>query len=451
MKNLFLLGTLSFSIAFSLGIVVDKNVTKSAVIGGIATISTLGSALVLSKKTELELKQLRSHTENLKSIENQILDRKNQNQKLVRVIDSKTKLKITIEAEYNSILLKIEQLKEEINSLNTQRDNLETVIVDLKSQERQILQLLNDQNQSGITIEKESIPVLGKIKEPKYKIIKKSRNLQEINTLYAQNLLFISKDIWSIYEYNIETFRSQIPRNNWGDYWAKLAHGFNILAEENTLLAYFAFYGGSHYYKLLYLLDKLFSDLTQSQTYLNIEIIDYGCGQALGTTCLLDYLRKKNLSGIKIDQITLIEPSKIALSRGILHINHLRLDSDNLEIRSIDKQLQYLNIDDLSTSNTTIKLHIFSNILDVTGFEINNLANTIKKSQSGINYFLCVSPTDLKNRIQQFFKFWNQNGYHTEDIQLSSEDLYQETWRFKSDQFQRDKIHRSQKLFYVIL
>ena len=72
----------------------------------------------------------------------------------------------------------------------------------------------------------------------------------------------------------------------------------------------------------------------------------------------------------------MIEPSEIALSRGMVHINHLRLDSDNVEIRLINKQLQYLNIDDLSTSNTTIKLHIFSNILDVTGFEINNLANT---------------------------------------------------------------------------
>ena len=49
MKNVFLLGTLSFSIAFGLGIAVEKNVTKSTIIGGIATISTISSAFVLTK------------------------------------------------------------------------------------------------------------------------------------------------------------------------------------------------------------------------------------------------------------------------------------------------------------------------------------------------------------------------------------------------------------------
>lgn len=451
MKNLFLLGTLSFSIAFSLGIVVDKNFTKSAVIGGIATISTLSSALVLSKKSELELKLLDSHTENLKSIENNILKLKTKNQKLVKEIDSKTQSKITIEGEYNSIIREFERLKEEIKSLNTQRDSLQNVIFTLETKERQILQLLDNKNPSKTTIKQQNTLVLAKTKEPKYKSTKKTKDFQKKNSLYAQKLLSISKDFWSIYEYNVETFRSQIPRSNWGYYWGQLAHGLNILSEENSLLAYFAFYGGSHYYKLLYLLDRLFNHLTQSQTDLNIEIIDYGCGQALGTTCFLDSLKKKSLPRLKIEKITLIEPSEIALSRGVIHINHLGLDAHNLDIIAVNNQLQHLNKKDLSTSKTTIKIHIFSNILDVTGFDINNLANTIMESQSGINYFLCVSPTDLQNRIQQFFNFWVQKGCYIQEIQLSSEDLYQETWRFKLDEFKTDKIHRTQKLFYVNL
>ena len=446
MKNVFLLGTLSFSIAFGLGIVVERNVTKSTIIGGIATISTISSAFVLTKKSERELKNTHSHTENLRSVENQILSLKNQRRELVQVIDSKTQSKITIEAEYKSIVLEVDQLKEEIKSLNTQRDNLQNLLVNSAIKERQFLQLTDNKIDSKIAIEQENNSFVAKIQKPKKKIFNKT----EKNTLYAKNLFSISKDFWSIYEYNVDTFRSQIPRKDWGYYWNKMAHGFAILSEENTLLTYFAFYGGSHYYKLLYLLDKLFSDSTQLQIDVNIEIIDYGSGQALGTTCLLDYLTQNNLQNITIDTITLIEPSEIALSRGILHINHLSLDS-NINIKSINKQLQYLNKDDLHTSNKNIKLHIFSNILDVTGFEINNLANTIRESQSGINYFICVSPTDLQNRIQQFFKFWNQNGCHIEEIQLSSEDLYHETWRFKSDKFQRDKIHRAQKLFYVNL
>jgi hypothetical protein len=129
MKNLFLLGTLSFSIAFSLGIAVEKNLHKSAAIGGIATISTLSSAFVLSKKSARELENIRSHTdENLKSIENQILSLKNQKIKLVQAIDSKTQSKTTIEAEYNSIVIEVERLKEEVKSLNIQRESLQNVI-----------------------------------------------------------------------------------------------------------------------------------------------------------------------------------------------------------------------------------------------------------------------------------------------------------------------------------
>ncbi|HBK21596.1 MAG TPA: hypothetical protein DDZ60_03540 [Planktothrix sp. UBA10369] len=136
MKNLFFLGSLSFSIAFGLGIVVEKDVIKSAAIGGIATISTLSSAFVLSKKSEGELKKLNSQTETLKSLENQILNLKNQKIKLGKGIDTKTQLKLTIELEYNLIVGEVNSLKEEIKSLNTQRENLQNVIGDLENQER---------------------------------------------------------------------------------------------------------------------------------------------------------------------------------------------------------------------------------------------------------------------------------------------------------------------------
>lgn len=138
MKNLFLLGSLSFSIAFGLGLVVEKDVTKSTIIGGIATISTISSAFVLNKKSERELKNTYSHTDNLKSIEKQISSLKNQRRELVQVINSKTQSKITIETEYNSILIEVERLKEEIKSLSTQRENLQSILVNHEIQQRQI-------------------------------------------------------------------------------------------------------------------------------------------------------------------------------------------------------------------------------------------------------------------------------------------------------------------------
>lgn len=407
MKNLFLLGSLSFSLAFSLGLMVEKNVYKSAAIGGIATISTLGSAFILEKKG-------------------------------INIASN--------EQEYNLIIQKVNEFKKEINSLNLERDNLQNTVTNLQNEKRKIDLLIEEQTHLKVTIEQEYNLILEKIRKEEID------SFIEQNTLYSQNLTCVPKDFLSIYHYNVNNFRSQIPRNNWGSYWNSLGHGINILSEPENLLTYFALYGSSHYYKISYLLDIfLTSNIFQSKYNINIEIIDYGCGQALGTTCFIDYLKQNNYTNIKIDAITLIEPSKASLSRGILHINHLGFDLYSANIKLINKGLQELNNNDLLTSNQNIKLHIFSNILDITGFEIENLANTIKESQSGINYFLCVSPTDKNNRIQQFFTFWSKNGYTTVEMQLSSEDLYKETWKFKSNQFKLDKIHRVQKLFYVNL
>lgn len=451
MKNLLLLGTLSFTIAFSCGLVVEKNVTKSAAIGAIATISTLSSGLVLSKISEKERQKLQGHTEKVKSLESQISSLTEKKTNLVKVINNKTRSKTKVEQEYNAKLKEIDQLKEEINSLKLQRDTLQDVILNLETKEKKLLRLIDPKTSLRKKIDKKPPSLLVKNKEPKEETYQPKKVFREENTLYAKKIAIVSQDFWSIYEYNIDIFRSQIPRRDWGNYWSKLAHGFNILYEENTLLAYLAFYGGSHYYKMFYLLDRLFSELSQAKIEASIDIIDYGCGQALGTTCLLDYVRHNIVPNISINAITLIEPSDMALSRGILHIHHLLENSDDIDIKSINKHLEYLNLKDLSTSKQNLKIHIFSNILDVSGFEIDSLANTIRHSQSGMNYFLCVSPTDFNNRIEKFFKFWDQNGCFTEEIKLSAEDLYRETWRFKLDEFKREKIHRVQKLFSVKL
>lgn len=419
MKNLFFIGTATFIIPFVSSLAVSLNLTASAFIGGlIAATVTITIVWFLSKKYQRAFKKLDGYAESLKNLESQIATLKKQNLKLLK---------------------EIKGLKEEEKSLKTQLEELQNSVNNLESKEKQALQLT------------ENKPQLQTIKTTKNRLPERREVFWETNTLYAQQLTSISKDFWSIYEYNIDVFRSQTTPKNRGFYWKKLEHGLEILSEEKTLVAYFAIYGGSHYYKLSYLLEQLFINLTQSRINENIEIIDYGCGQALATTCFIDYFKENGLSNKTINRVTLIEPSQIALSRGILHINHLGLDLQNTEIKPINKKLEDLNKNDLLTSSKNLKIHLFSNILDVTGFEIKNLANTIRETQSGINYFLCVSPNDLKNRILQFFNFWNQNEFRTEEIPLSSEDLYREIWWFKSDEFNRRKIHRTQKLFYVNL
>ncbi|MDQ7046621.1 MAG: hypothetical protein Q9M39_03025 [Sulfurovum sp.] len=51
----------------------------------------------------------------------------------------------------------------------------------------------------------------------------------------------------------------------------------------------------------------------KSQT---INIIDWGCGQAVATSLLIEYIKEHKLD-INILNIILIEPSVLALSRGL--------------------------------------------------------------------------------------------------------------------------------------
>ena len=50
-----------------------------------------------------------------------------------------------------------------------------------------------------------------------------------------------------------------------------------------------------------------------------IQIVDWGCGQALATICFFDYLKRKDIK-CEIEKIVLIEPSKEALDRATTHV-----------------------------------------------------------------------------------------------------------------------------------
>jgi hypothetical protein len=69
------------------------------------------------------------------------------------------------------------------------------------------------------------------------------------------------------------------------------------------------------------------------------------------------------------------------------------LVNDSSDVYCVNKLLDNVVETDLKTCNKSIKIHLFSNILDMgdTHFNLQKLANTILQSQSGINYFVCVS------------------------------------------------------------
>lgn len=177
-----------------------------------------------------------------------------------------------------------------------------------------------------------------------------------------------------------------------------LGRGTSILKEEAQLYAYLNSYGNSHYAKMISALEKLH---IKENNY-DFELFDWGCGQGLAS---IVFMEKYN--SLNITNITLIEPSEISIKRACLHIKHYNQSS---KIKTICKSIDSLSVEDLKNKKDNIKIHLFSNILDIDGYSLNRLFELIKDSQNGINYFVCISPyiNDVKaDRVHSFSRLFS--------------------------------------------
>lgn len=132
--------------------------------------------------------------------------------------------------------------------------------------------------------------------------------------------------------------------------------------------------------------------------------------QGLASIILLDYLRTNSIS-LNISKIIAIEPSELAIKRAALHINSV---NNKIQIKTICKHLDELHENNLFTDPQSIKIHLFSNILDLDDdkYSQGKLIKLIIKSQENLNYFICVSPyiTDEKaDRIDSFKRYFQKN------------------------------------------
>ena len=214
------------------------------------------------------------------------------------------------------------------------------------------------------------------------------------NKVLVNNDFSYIKDVYEVCINKYLQYPSKSSYNN---------RGKKILTSEQEVDTYISFYGAHHYYKLIEVFDAL---NINRFTNAYIETISYGSGAATDTCCLIDYCYTKNIS-LSVNKITLIDPSIIALKRGIQYIKQSLPNRvvDRLNLRRIYKLLDRLEGKDLTSSPKAIKIHIFSNILDIDSIDIQSLASLIHTTQKGSNYFICVSPNYLvsRNRIDGFY------------------------------------------------
>lgn len=195
--------------------------------------------------------------------------------------------------------------------------------------------------------------------------------------------------------------------------YSMLQRGEAVIKDERLLYKYLVSFGGKHKEKLYSAFDIVI-DKIKNET---INLIDWGCGQAFATMLLLNYAKEKNIV-LDIKEIILIEPSSMALSRGLLHLDILK--QSHYSIRALNLDIDCLDGNDLIIKNNYKTLHFFSNILDVENFSLDfEFFKKISDSFISNNIFLCVSPNrndKLNNRLDLFYQYFDENF----DVELIS-------------------------------
>ena len=203
--------------------------------------------------------------------------------------------------------------------------------------------------------------------------------------------------------------------------WSELKRGTALLNTHEHMCQYLWSFGNMHQAKLL----DAFAQLPNEIFNNGFEIVDWGCGQGLGTINLFDYLTNLGVSN-KAQRITLIEPSEVALDRAI---QHTKAYVDNaVIINSYSDFFENITHDQIKSELGLPIIHIFSNILDVAQIDLKHLAKLIDTTVLSDNYIVSVGPLNPTNlRIDAFYNYFNVPLLYTKE----TTQLNNRNWTYK--------------------
>ena len=133
--------------------------------------------------------------------------------------------------------------------------------------------------------------------------------------------------------------------------WEELDHGVSLLDSHEQMCQYMTSYGNMHQAKLLDAFKKLPYEIFTRP----FEVVDWGCGQAMGTINLFDFLKERNLQ-TNIKKITLVEPSKTALERGLLHTSVYI--SNSVTVKSLNDYFENIRPEQINSENNLPQIQI---------------------------------------------------------------------------------------------
>ncbi|MBQ6667580.1 MAG: leucine-rich repeat protein [Bacteroidales bacterium] len=232
----------------------------------------------------------------------------------------------------------------------------------------------------------------------------------EQNTNYAYKLKYMDKPSFDkVRDLSVRFYR-ELPQALQDELFDALNRGVDILDSEPQMTAYLFAFGKMHQAKLNHAFGKLPEEFLEQE---EINIIDYGCGQALGTMCYADFLRENGYAQ-KVKTITLIEPSEICLKRAALHVSMFFPEA---KIKTVNKKFDDLTEDDIVCSDETPTLHILSNVLDMLDFDLDRFAELVNDRLNGNNLFVCSGPyfnySDKDDRMIDFCRLLGGNAIYS--------------------------------------
>lgn len=197
----------------------------------------------------------------------------------------------------------------------------------------------------------------------------------------------------------IDRARESLPNDVRRAPWIGLEHGVFPLDTEQQLNQYLAAYGQMHVEKIRLAIDSIADP--EHELSVATSIVDWGCGQALATCTMLDWMNERGLSFGKIGLVRLIEPSGIALKRAVENVDAYlgKGHVQPLNAKMGDLTVEGLRLDD----NVKLTIHFFSNVLDIPSVDLDALAELIKRGFRGRQIVCCVGPLNMgSSRIQEF-------------------------------------------------
>ena len=209
----------------------------------------------------------------------------------------------------------------------------------------------------------------------------------------------------------IDYCHNALPEEYKGKPWThpELKHGINLLASDVALNCYMSAYGDMHVTKCrAAMMSFPFNEIQGS-----IEIVDWGCGQGIGSATIIEVLSQRNLLQW-LHKVTLIEPSRSAIERANDNIRTLTHGTVEIDVKNL-----FLPANDITEGETISSIgyrynnviHVFSNILDVTTIDLGAVARMVA-SAHGKHFVLCIGPQNgAAYRIEKFCSVFGEQNY----------------------------------------